>query len=108
LQDCGSHNRRGKRLGSPRTAVKPEQVAAMRAKGDSWRVASQQLGIGVVRLRASIPADQRHASFLGLDFKNLLPSLLNAVVGRIEIPRKPGGRGPYKVRSNYPDTPENF
>jgi DNA invertase Pin-like site-specific DNA recombinase len=37
----------GKKLGRPRTAVNPEQVAAMRAEGDSWRVISQQLGIGV-------------------------------------------------------------
>jgi DNA invertase Pin-like site-specific DNA recombinase len=38
---------KGKKLGRPRSAVKPEQVAAMRAKGDSWRVVSEQLGIGV-------------------------------------------------------------
>jgi DNA invertase Pin-like site-specific DNA recombinase len=38
---------KGKKLGRPRTTVKPEQVAAMRAKGDSWRVISERLGIGV-------------------------------------------------------------
>jgi DNA invertase Pin-like site-specific DNA recombinase len=38
---------KGKKLGRPRTQVNPEQVASMRAKGDSWRVISQQLGIGV-------------------------------------------------------------
>src|ERR1019366_4628475 len=38
---------KGKKLGRPRVGVNPEQVAAMRAKGDSWKVISQRLGIGV-------------------------------------------------------------
>jgi DNA invertase Pin-like site-specific DNA recombinase len=38
---------KGKKLGRPRAGVNPEQVAAMRAKGDSWRVVSRELGIGV-------------------------------------------------------------
>jgi DNA invertase Pin-like site-specific DNA recombinase len=38
---------KGKRLGRPHTAVDAKQVAAMRAKGDSWRVVSERLGIGV-------------------------------------------------------------
>jgi DNA invertase Pin-like site-specific DNA recombinase len=38
---------KGKRLGRPRTGVNPEQVASMRAKGDSWKVISRELGIGV-------------------------------------------------------------
>ncbi|MGA2085748.1 MAG: recombinase family protein [Terracidiphilus sp.] len=38
---------KGKKLGRPRTAVEAKQVAALRATGASWRVISQQLGIGV-------------------------------------------------------------
>jgi DNA invertase Pin-like site-specific DNA recombinase len=38
---------KGKRLGRPRAGVNPEQVATLRAAGASWRVVSQQLGIGV-------------------------------------------------------------
>lgn len=38
---------KGKKLGRPRTMVNPEQVAALRTSGASWRVISQQLGIGV-------------------------------------------------------------
>jgi DNA invertase Pin-like site-specific DNA recombinase len=46
---CGLKNARanGKQLGRPRTMVNPEQVAALRASGASWRVISQRLGIGV-------------------------------------------------------------
>ena len=36
-----------KRPGRPRTAVKPEQVATLRAAGASWKVISRELGIGV-------------------------------------------------------------
>jgi DNA invertase Pin-like site-specific DNA recombinase len=38
---------KGKKLGRPSTGVNPEQVATLRAAGASWRVVSQQLGIGV-------------------------------------------------------------
>jgi DNA invertase Pin-like site-specific DNA recombinase len=38
---------KGKKLGRPHAGVNPEQVAAMRAEGDSWRVISARLGIGV-------------------------------------------------------------
>jgi DNA invertase Pin-like site-specific DNA recombinase len=38
---------KGKRLGRPRAGVDAKQVAALRATGASWRVVSQQLGIGV-------------------------------------------------------------
>jgi DNA invertase Pin-like site-specific DNA recombinase len=38
---------KGKRLGRPRAAVDAKQVAALRASGSSWRVISQQLGIGI-------------------------------------------------------------
>jgi len=38
---------RGKRLGRPRAGVNPEQVSAMRQQGDSWRVISERLGVGV-------------------------------------------------------------
>ena len=46
---CGLKNARanGKQLGRPRTMVNPEQVAALRTSGASWRVISQRLGIGV-------------------------------------------------------------
>ena len=37
----------GKQLGRPRTVVNAAQVAALRASGASWRVISQQLGVGV-------------------------------------------------------------
>ena len=38
---------KGKRLGRPRTAVDAKRVASLRAAGTSWKVISQQLGIGV-------------------------------------------------------------
>lgn len=38
---------KGKKLGRPRAGVNPEQVATLRAAGASWRVVSEQLGIGV-------------------------------------------------------------
>ncbi len=38
---------KGKRLGRPRTAVDAAQVASLRAAGASWRVISEQLGVGV-------------------------------------------------------------
>ena len=38
---------KGKRLGRPRTAVDAKQVATLRAAGASWKVISEQLGIGV-------------------------------------------------------------
>jgi DNA invertase Pin-like site-specific DNA recombinase len=38
---------KGKKLGRPRAGVNPEQVAALRATGASWRVISERLGIGV-------------------------------------------------------------
>ena len=38
---------KGKKLGRPRAAVDAKQVAALRASGVSWRVVSEQLGIGV-------------------------------------------------------------
>lgn len=38
---------KGKRLGRPRAAVDAAQVAALRTSGASWKVISQQLGIGV-------------------------------------------------------------
>lgn len=38
---------KGKKLGRPRAGVSPEQVATLRAAGVSWRVVSQQLGVGV-------------------------------------------------------------
>jgi DNA invertase Pin-like site-specific DNA recombinase len=38
---------KGKRLGRPRATVDAKQVAILRAAGASWRVVSQQLGIGV-------------------------------------------------------------
>ena len=38
---------KGKKLGRPRAGVNPEQVASMRAEGDSWRVISERLGVGV-------------------------------------------------------------
>jgi DNA invertase Pin-like site-specific DNA recombinase len=38
---------KGKKLGRPRTMVDSTQVAALRASGVSWRVISEQLGIGV-------------------------------------------------------------
>jgi DNA invertase Pin-like site-specific DNA recombinase len=38
---------KGKRIGRPRTGVSPEQVAALRATGASWRVISGRLGVGV-------------------------------------------------------------
>jgi DNA invertase Pin-like site-specific DNA recombinase len=38
---------KGKKLGRPRTAVEPEQVAILRAAGASWKVISRELGIGV-------------------------------------------------------------
>jgi len=38
---------RGKRVGRLRTAVDAKQVATLRAAGASWRVVSEQLGIGV-------------------------------------------------------------
>ena len=38
---------KGKWLGRPRTAVDAKQVAALRASGVSWRIVSEQLGIGI-------------------------------------------------------------
>ena len=38
---------KGKKLGRPRTMVDSTQVAALRATGVSWRVVSEQLGIGI-------------------------------------------------------------
>ena len=38
---------KGKRLGRPRATVDAAQVATLRAAGTSWRVISEQLGIGV-------------------------------------------------------------
>jgi hypothetical protein len=38
---------KGKQLGRPRTAVDAKQVAALRASDVSWRVISEQLGIGI-------------------------------------------------------------
>jgi DNA invertase Pin-like site-specific DNA recombinase len=38
---------KGKKLGRPRATVDAKQVAALRASGSSWRVISEQLGVGV-------------------------------------------------------------
>jgi DNA invertase Pin-like site-specific DNA recombinase len=38
---------RGVRLGRPRTAVDPAQIARLRASGASWREVAERLGIGV-------------------------------------------------------------
>jgi DNA invertase Pin-like site-specific DNA recombinase len=38
---------KGKKLGRPRAGVNPELVFAMRQQGDSWRVISGRLGVGV-------------------------------------------------------------
>ena len=38
---------KGKKLGRPRAAVDAAQVSTLRAAGASWRVISEQLGIGV-------------------------------------------------------------
>ncbi|MGD0292577.1 MAG: hypothetical protein ABSB30_01860 [Terracidiphilus sp.] len=44
---CDSPSRKVKKLGHPRVVVYTEQVATFRVAGASWRVVSQQLGIGV-------------------------------------------------------------
>ena len=38
---------KGKKLGRPRAGVNTEQVATLRASGASWKVISEQLGIGI-------------------------------------------------------------
>jgi DNA invertase Pin-like site-specific DNA recombinase len=43
-----------KRLGRPRAGVNPEQVAAMRVKGDSWRAISARPGVGVGTARRAL------------------------------------------------------
>lgn len=41
---------KGKQLGRPRRIVSTDRIAAMRARGESWRAISTELGVGVATL----------------------------------------------------------